>query len=271
MSNGKWIDAGGAVRVPIFFKVILANSAMAVIVVLALLTLHDMRVTAMLIVAACGLVNALLVRAALAVDALRAQQRELFAWTLHRSEQERSRVARGLQDGAAQRLAALALRSSADHAISGEATAVMQELCDTVLTLQPPRMQLLGLEGALTWYGESLERRLGVAVHVSVNGELNWLGTERRMGIYRAIEDVVETMSRCRPEAIDLDIAASANAVAASVRVQPALDSPDRCDFTDAEKFRLGERVACMGGRLFISHGSATVVHITIPQREDDG
>lgn len=271
MTNGKWIKAGAGVRVPIFFKVILANSAMALIVVIALLTLHDMRVTAMLIVAACGVVNALLVRTSLTVHALRAQQRELFAWTLHRSEEERSRVARGLQNGAAQRLAALALRSGADRALAGEATAVMQELCDTVLTLQPPRMQLLGLEGALTWYGESLERRLGVAVSVTVSGDLNWLTPERRMGIYRAIEDVVETMARCRPSSIDLAIAASADALAASVRAHLAPQRPNFCAFTEAERFRLSERVACLGGRVYISHGEATVVHITIPQRDDDG
>ena len=51
MTNGKWTRAGAVVRVPIFFKVILANSAMALVVVLALLTIHDMRLTVMLIVA----------------------------------------------------------------------------------------------------------------------------------------------------------------------------------------------------------------------------
>ena len=267
MRYGKWIRAGAVVRVPIFFKVILANSAMALTVIVALLTMHDMRLTALLIVVASGVVNALLVRTALTVDALRAQQRELFAWTLHRSEEERSRVAHGLQAGAAQRLAALALHSRADDAVAGEAAAVMQELCDTVLTLQPPRMQLLGLEGALSWYGEAVERRLGVAVRVSVRGDLAWLDPQLRMGIYRAIEDVIETLARCHPASIDLGIAASGQAVAASVRAHPAQGATDRCDFTDAERFRLGERVACLGGQLHISRPpDGTIVHITIPQ-----
>ena len=272
MTNGKWTRAGAVVRVPIFFKVILANSAMALVVVLALLTLHDMRLTVMLIVVACGVLNALLVHAALAVDALRSRQRELFAWTLHRTEEERSRVARGLQDGLAQRLAALALRSNGDRAIADEATAVMEELYDAALSLQPPRMQLLGLRGALSWYGESVERRLGVAVQVSIRGELNWLSPALRMGIYRAIEDAVEIVARHVPAHIDIEIAASGSAVAASIRARTRPDAPEQPSFTASEEFRLSERVACFDGRLHISHRpDGTVVHITIPQRDNDG
>lgn len=272
MANGKWTPAGALVRVPIFFKVILANSAMALIVVAALLTLQDRWVMTLLIVAASGVVNALLVRGALTVDSLRAQQRELFAWTLDRTEEERSRVARGLQDGPAQRLAALALLSGGDRAIAGEAKAVMEELYDTVLTLQPPRMQLLGLEGALTWYGESLERRLGVDVRVTIRGDLNWLGPALRMGIYRAIEDVIETLARSHPSHIDLSIAASADAVAASIRAHTDSDAAEPPGFTETERFRLSERVACLDGRLHITRGpSSTFIHITIPQREHHG
>ncbi|MGQ0560424.1 MAG: hypothetical protein ACT443_00965, partial [Gemmatimonadota bacterium] len=108
MGTGKWKGASAVLRVPIFYKVILANSAMAFVVIATLLTLRDQLLTAGVIVVACGVINALLVRAALTVDTLRQQQRELFAWSLNRTEAERSRVARELQDGAAQRLAALA-------------------------------------------------------------------------------------------------------------------------------------------------------------------
>jgi signal transduction histidine kinase len=180
-------------RIPIYYKVILANSAMALTVIATLLFWHDQAIAVATVVVTAGVVNALLVRTALSVETLQRQQRELFAWTLDQTEAERTRVAREIHDGAAQRLAALLLQLSGDHPVSSEAAAVMNDLCETAQTLQPPRMQLLGLAAALQWYAGAIEARTGLVVDLTIDGDLQPVEGTVALGFYRVVEDILET------------------------------------------------------------------------------
>jgi signal transduction histidine kinase len=251
-------------EVPIFYRIVFANTAMAGIVIGTLATLGTQAV-AVVVVLASGVVNALLVGAALKVDGLRRQQRDLFAWSLNEAERERGRVAYEIRESAAQRLAALML--APQEAVKSEAAAVMQELVETAETLQPPRIEFLGLSGALAFYAQSIERRLGLQVRITTDGPLEALDTNVALGLYRMLEDTVETMARHLPVGIDVCIAATRETVATSLWFYGTHERP--VEFTDSEVFRLKERAACLGGTLEIAGTMDSIcVHVTTPIRE---
>ena len=247
---------------PIYYKVIMANSVMAVAVIGTLLFWHDQKVAVATVVVTAGVVNALLVRTALSVDALRRQQRELFAWTLDQSEAERHRVAREIHDGAAQRLAALLLQLSGDRAVSTEAAAVMNDLCETAQTLQPPGMRLLGLPGALQWYARAIQARTGLTVDLTIDGNLQNVDGTVALGFYRVVEDLLETAANEAAEYAELSVVATTSSLVLAGRIQHV--------FTRSEHFRLAERAALLGGALECSQTEReTVIRLTIPNREN--
>jgi signal transduction histidine kinase len=264
MNTWKWNPIRILVRVPIFYKVVIANSAMALLVIFTLIMFHEAKVAVAVVAVACGIINALLVQAALSVESLRVQQRELFAWSLNEAEKERGRVADQLHEGAAQRLAAIALQTSADQAVSSEAVQVMQDLCDTAHTLRPPRMQLLGLEGALGWYTRNVELRLGTPVTLTTRGALDNGNPALAMGLYRIIEDAVETVAHHAPGQVDVDVASMNTFVTISVRGHfGASTSAGR--LSRAESFRLSERGACLGGTVeIIDTPAETVIRVRV-------
>lgn len=248
-------------RVPIYYKVIMANSAMALAVIGTLLVWHDQTAAVATVVVTAGVVNALLVRTALSVETLRRQQRELFAWTLDQTEAERSRVAREIHDGAAQRLAALVLQLSGNGAVSSEAAAVMNDLCDTAQTLQPPGMRLLGLAAALHWFARNITARTGLEVDLTVEGPVQQVEGTTALGFYRVVEDILETAANEAAERAELSVIATSSSLVLAGRIQHV--------FTRSEHFRLAERAALLGGALeCTTAGGDTVLRLTIPTRE---
>lgn len=247
-------------RVPIYYKVIIANSVMALTVITTLL-ISSTALVAGVVVVACGIMNALLVRAAFAVEAQHRSQRQLLAWTMDRSEQERSRLASQLQDDAAQRLAALVLKAAGDPAISQEAAAVMEELCDAAQALHPPGIRHAGLRGALGWYARSLERRFDVTIDLRADAELENLEQSLALGIYRILEDVLEHAVEHAPGRLDLYV----------TRKDPLVQADARLSYTmpPNERFRLTERTAVLGGQTRITdRDGETVVNLLIPMLE---
>lgn len=250
--------------VPIFYRIVIANTAMAGTVIITL-ALFGTEAVAMLVVLASGVVNALLVNAALKVDGIRKQQRELFAWSLNEAETERARVAYEIRESAAQRVAAMMLAATGQE-MKTEAAAVMQELVETAERLQPPRIQFLGLPGALSWYARSVEQR-GISVELTMDGPLDRLEPEVTLGLYRMLEDVVETMARQFPPTLEICIVATEDMVASSIC--SVMAGKSQLPFTSAEEFRLSERAACLGGSLDIARrADSTTVHVTTPTRE---
>lgn len=252
-------------EVPIFYRIVIANTAMAGTVIVTL-ALFGTEAVALLVVLASGLINALLVNAALKVDGIRKQQRELFAWSLNEAEAERGRVAYEIRESTAQRVAAMMLAATG-HEMKSEAAAVMQELVETAERLQPPRIQFMGLPGALSWYARSVEQRQGMSVRLTMDGPLDRLEPEVTLGLYRMLEDVVETMARHFPPSLEIAIVATEDMVASSICSVVAGKS--QLLFTNAEEFRLSERAACLGGSLDIARrADSTTVHVTTPTQE---
>lgn len=235
---------------------------MAGLVILTLLVLQDDLVAAGAIVLACGVVNALLVRATLAVDRFREQQREVLAWTIEQTERERDRVATEIRDGAAQQLAALMLMRQADgEALSREAASVIDTLCATAQTLQPPGIRLSGLDAALNWYVRALERRIGLAVQLTIEPSLRTVGPGVALGFFRIVEDILETAGNAGAQQARLTIQDAAPALVAMLSIEHL--------FTTAERFRISERAALLGGRVELTSGPvSTQFLITIPRPE---
>ena len=243
--------------VSIYHRIIIANSAMAVTVIVTLLT-SQTAIVAGTVAVACGITNALLVRAAFQVEAQRRSQRELLAHTLTQTELQRTDVARQLTEDAAQRLAVLALRASGDRKISAEATSVMQDLCDTARTLYPPGMELLGLKGALECYSRSLHERIGARVRVAADHQLIQLAQGQALGIYRMLEAVIESAAARGLNSVDLFVGIEDDNVQVTLQLDQMLSSSDR--------FNLSERVAVLGGNSKTAYrNDQTIVSISIP------
>jgi signal transduction histidine kinase len=261
MKQRKWNPLRALSGVPIYYRVIVANSVMA-LTVIATLLLFQTAMVAGVVVVACGMTNALLVRAAFQVDQQTRKQRQLLAWTLNESEKERSQLAYELQENAAQRLAALLLKVKGDPAVSGEAAAVMQDLCATAQTLQPPTIGLLGLNGALKWYAQSVQQRLGMQLDVTADESVVFLDRSLALAIYRMVQDVVETAAADAPKRIDVSVTTTGTLLHVSVDVPRIL--------TQAEHFRVAERAALLGGQLRMSHhDKQAFVNITIPMEAE--
>lgn len=244
-------------RIPIFYRVIIANSAMVLVVVLALLALESAAITVALVLA-CGVMNALLVRAALSPAA---QLRELLAVTRNTAERERERVASELRDGAAQRLAVLALKAAGNHAFSAEARAVMQELCETAQRLEPSALRLAGLKGALSWLAADVAERRGSTIRVLCDVDSRQLSYPAARGVYRLLEDVIQTAaSNCRQD-IELTVAPEGNQLVCAVWLD--------CLFDDADCFRHNEWARSLGGAAVVQrNGKRTVFRANIPLAE---
>lgn len=243
--------------VPIYYQVILANSAMALTVIVTLIFFRTVLVAAA-VVLGCGITNALLVRAAFQVEHHRRNQRQLLAWTLNESEKERLRVARQLQDHAAQKLAALMLTAGGNPAISQEAAAVMQDLCDTAQTLRPPGIEHLGLNGALSWYARSLERRFEVEIDLVIDPRLDGIQQPLALGIFRILEDLLATTAARTRGRIELFLSYTDG------DVQSYLSGA--LDITANQRFRLDEWAAVLGGKVRIArHANITIVTVTVP------
>lgn len=239
-----------------YYKIILANSIMALTVIWTLLFFRTALVAGA-VVAGCGITNALLVRAALQVEHQRNHQRQLLARTLNESEKERARIARQLQDDAGQRLAALMLSARGNAAVSSEAAAVMKELYETAQTLDPPGLRHLGLSGALGWYVRSLERRFAVRVNLAVDTRLQQLEESLALAMFRILEDVLENTSERARGWIDVYLAKGNSK--AHVYIATGV-------LTSTERFRLAERTAVLGGDTKVSdRDDQSIVTLTIP------
>lgn len=243
--------------VPIYGKVIIANSLSAFAVIVALLTSPTTLVAGFVVIAA-GLTNALLVRAAFAVEGQRRRYREVLAYTLETNEIERKQVAQRLQDDAAQRLAALVLSSSTQREFSREAAAVMEDLYAAAGLLHPATISLLGLGSAIRAHTRTLNMRFGLDVDLTVDPRIDQLDQALALGIYRILEDVLDNAGRRGAKFVAVKLECNRTSVTAALHMQNTL--------TQAEYFRIGERVALLGGRSeTMPNDTTAILTISIP------
>jgi signal transduction histidine kinase len=255
--------------IPVFYKVIIANAVSIACLLLLLFAAHVPAQAfttwgALAVILAMGVGNALLVRAAMRPII---QHRELFGWMLENAEKERDRVAGALHDRLAQQLAAALLSKD----LRAEVLAVIEELCETAQTLQPGGMRLLGLRGALEVYAQSLEKRTGVVLRSNVDASLQSLDETKARGLYRAIEDIIESLPLKPVDRVDVRLRGRDGAVEGVITIFHGQTDSSAYVLTSSEGFRIKERIAWLGGELtFMSHTGQTAVRVRIPINQSE-
>jgi signal transduction histidine kinase len=136
---------------------------------------------------------------------------EMLRRTVRAQESERQRIARELHDELGQTLTAigLGLRAIAGNVASKparvlEQTHELQALVDGGFTglqnlitgLHPPQLDDFGLMAALRWYCSEVKERYGLLVGLSSEGEENDLPVDKRVVLYRIVQEGVTNIIR---------------------------------------------------------------------------
>lgn len=125
-------------------------------------------------------------------------------------EEERAKLARELHDGATQNVVTLSLhlgrmRKHADHGqgLSGTLDKCMylaeectNELRTVSYLLHPPLLEELGLALALNSYVDGFAQRSGIAVTVKTSGDLDTLGFEVNLAVFRVVQEALSNIHR---------------------------------------------------------------------------
>jgi PAS domain S-box-containing protein len=135
---------------------------------------------------------------------------ELSRRMLRVQEEERRNLARELHDGATQNLVTLCLnigriRKSADGGATPDATLAewlqmvegcVNELRTVSYLLHPPLLEELGLALTLRGFVEGFSKRSGIAVTMSTSGELDKLGFDVELAVFRMLQEGLSNILR---------------------------------------------------------------------------
>src|SRR6476646_9262262 len=138
------------------------------------------------------------------------QVQDLSRRMMRVQEEERRHLARELHDGAIQNLVALTLNMSPilDSVDVAPATRAMIEECMRLIDestnelrtisylLHPPLLEELGLSRTLRGYVEGFSRRSGVAVSMTAQGELDRLGFDVELAVFRIVQESLSNIHR---------------------------------------------------------------------------
>lgn len=211
-------------------------------------------------------------------------------------EEERRRLARELHDGIGQTLTAL--KNHLDH-LAGKAAAAGSRFAEDLAAaaetaggavhetrelsrlLRPPVLDDLGLVPALGWLARTIEKRTGLAVELTVDGEL----AEAEGGPARLEPDLETLVFRVVQEALTntlkhsgarhAAVALAADAATVCVRIADAGAGFDPDATLDGAPAAPGvglagmrDRVELFGGRLALSSapGRGTEIELTVPR-----
>ena len=200
-------------------------------------------------------------------------------------EEERTRIARELHDDINQRLALLAvnldyLKQRAQASASGfepEIAAIRQQV--TALgsdvqalshRLHPPRLELLGLEAAVTGFCKELSCRHAVEIDVDVKNIPDTIPPEIALCLYRVLQEALQnvikhsesTHTRASLQGHTNDITLTVKDSGAGFNPLEAIRGPG-LGLTS-----MRERLKVVGGRLSIhsERGHGTMIHAVVPR-----
>jgi PAS domain S-box-containing protein len=135
---------------------------------------------------------------------------ELSRRMMRVQEEERRNLARELHDGATQNLVALTLNMAGIRDSGGltpgaqamiEESVRLVESCTSELRtisylLHPPLLEELGLRRTLRGYVEGFSRRSGIAVALTTEGELEQLGFDVELAVFRIVQECLSNIHR---------------------------------------------------------------------------
>lgn len=214
-----------------------------------------------------------------------ARVRELAARAIESADDERSRIARGLNESTAQTLAAVSLRtrSALAHGASPELAEelgvireltvdAMEELRTASQVLYPSVLDDLGLEAALRWLGRRLESQSDVEVRVESTGPSLDVPRSVARALYRVAEEAAANATRHgAPSAIHMTVGMERGRVTLVITDDGGGFDPDRVDGHGSLGLAMmRERIAGLGGGLTIDSAPdcATRVVARVPLQQ---
>lgn len=213
-----------------------------------------------------------------------ARVRELAARAIESADDERSRIARGLNESTAQTLAAVSLRtrSALAHGASPEVAEelgvireltvdAMEELRTASQVLYPSVLDDLGLEAALRWLGRRLEAERDIEVRVDSTGVADVPRSVAR-ALYRVAEEAAANALRHgEPSVIRMSVLVDHGRVELVITDDGGGFDPDGVDPRSSLGLAMmRERVAGLGGRLTVDSAPdcATRVVARVPLQQ---
>jgi signal transduction histidine kinase len=138
------------------------------------------------------------------------QVQDLSRRMMRVQEEERRNLARELHDGATQNLVALTLNMApileaidvapATRAMIEECMRLIDESTNELRTisylLHPPLLEELGLSRTLRGYVEGFSKRSGIAVSLTAQGELDRLGFDLELAVFRIVQESLSNVHR---------------------------------------------------------------------------
>jgi two-component system, NarL family, sensor histidine kinase UhpB len=218
------------------------------------------------------------------LDRIEAERNRAGRMVLAAQEEERRRLARDLHDEANQALAAVSLRLEAlrhdtPPELAGKlaetkrlATQAMRELVGLARQLRPAALDDHGLAPALEAHVRRFGESTGIDATFAVEGDLDGLGSERELVVYRVAQEALTNAARhAAPASVAVALAALPDG-GAELRVRDdgrGFDAP-RPDGLGLQG--MSERARLVGGELELRSrpGGGTLVVLRVPREGEE-
>lgn len=217
-----------------------------------------------------------------------AQSRRLSERILTAQEDERSRIARDLHDGASQQLALFAIEldelgaegllsgsaSASVGTLAGRARALSHDLHHLAYQLHPAILDQLGLVPALKQFGDEFARRHGIKVDVTASGWPASLPPTISLALFRVAQEALQNVAR-HSGADDVRLLLRGSAEGITLTVSDTGRGFDPAVPPSGARLGLAgmkERLRLVGGELSVdaSVGGGTMVAAEVPRRALD-
>ena len=212
----------------------------------------------------------------------RDQLRDLNNRLREELELERRRIARTLHDECGQELTAVRLRLATLAIAGAEFPAIAPLVADVdaalaqaaramralVGGLRPPLLDDLGLMAAIRNLARRVESQSGVAVDVTVAGEVEGLPDETSLALYRVLQEALTNVQRyAKATEVSVELRADANSVRLAVLDNGRGFDPSRVERGSFGLIGMRERALELGGSALIDSrpGAGTRVVVELP------
>jgi PAS domain S-box-containing protein len=218
--------------------------------------------------------------------------RTLSGQILTLQDEERRRLARELHDSVGQLLASIKMNSAVFQTVPSDSPVAKAARDNAILIdqvtseirtmshlLHPPLLDEVGLSSALRWYVDSFSERSKIAVDVDIAGEIQRLGNDMEIAIFRVVQECLTNVHRhSGSRSASLRLAREDGHVRLEIKDAGKGIPPEKqLALTSSGQLGVGfrgmrERISQLGGVLEIrSNGDGTVVSATLPHNKPAG
>ena len=211
--------------------------------------------------------------------------RELTHRLLHAEDEERRRIAKELHDSTAQDLVAVLLNlgtlrdslpelGAAPAQVIDDSIALLENSANDIRTLSyalhPPRLDEMGLPGALAEYAAGLGKRAGVRIHVEAEPDFGRLREDQEHALFRVAQESLSNVVRhSESDSATIRLASQGGSIVVTIEDHGRGLPPDLGTRRGAHGvgiLGMRERLQNLGGRLEIVSGkSGTTVRAVLP------